>query len=284
LITPFTLNNEIDFDALGRIIDYNIQNGIDYLVVLGTTGESVTLSESEKQLVFDFVVKHVDKRVPLVAGIGGNNTYEISKKMQSFNTSGYAAFLSVSPYYNKPTQEGIFRHYLELEKVSDLPIIIYNVPGRTASNVNFDTCIRLANSSKKFIGVKEASGNFSQIMYLIHNKPEHFHIISGDDNLTLPMISIGAVGVISVVAQALPRAYSSMVNDALNQNFSSARKLHYNMLEVMELFFAEGNPAGVKAALHHLGLCENYLRLPLVNVSEGLYHKIKKAVSIATQP
>ncbi len=284
LITPFTSGKEIDFHALARIIDFNIENGVDYFIVLGTTGESVTLSESEKKLVFDFVVKHVNQRVPLVAGIGGNNTTEIAEKMMRFDTNGFSAFLSVSPYYNKPTQEGIYQHYMELEKASALPIIIYNVPGRTSSNISAETCLRLAGSSKKFIAVKEASRNLSQIMIIVNNKPEHFQVISGDDNLTLPMMSIGAIGVISVVAQALPVAFSNMVNDALKHNFLSAQKWHYRMFEAMDLFFAEGNPAGVKAALHTLNLCQNQLRLPLVPVSEGLYQKIKKAVSDASQP
>lgn len=279
LITPFKSDYSIDFTSLGRIIDFNLNNGVDYLVVLGTTGESVTLSYDEKKSIYDFVVKHVNDRVPLVAGIGGNHTLEVVEQIKNFNKDGYSAILSVSPYYNKPSQEGIYQHYMKIAEHSDLPIILYNVPGRTSSNISMETCLRLAQASTKFIAVKEASGNLSQIMHIIKDKPAHFSVISGDDNLTLPMISIGAIGVISVVAQALPRSYSSMVNEALRGNIERAKVIHYEMLNAMELFFAEGNPAGIKAALHSLGLCENILRLPLVPVTTALYDKIKKAVS-----
>ncbi len=281
LVTPFNTNKEIDYRSLGKIIDFNIQNGVDYLVVLGTTGESVTLTHDEKDEIFRFVSSHVNSRVPLVAGIGGNNTAEVVTQMKNFAITGYSAFLSVSPYYNKPTQEGLYQHYMELERFSPLPIILYNVPGRTSSNVAAETCIRLANKSQKFIAVKEASGNLTQIMNIVKHKPAHFHLISGDDNLTLPMMCLGAVGVISVVAQALPALFSKMVDEALKHDYINARKEHYQMLEAMDLFFAEGNPAGVKAALYTLGLCANELRLPLVSASESLFQKIKKAVQKA---
>ncbi|MFN4881749.1 MAG: 4-hydroxy-tetrahydrodipicolinate synthase [Bacteroidota bacterium] len=284
LITPFLSDNRIDFNALGAIIDYNIRRGVDYFVVLGTTGESVTLRDDEKQDIYRFAVTHVDKRVPLVAGVGGNHTAELVRQLEQFNTDGYSAFLSVSPYYNKPTQEGIFQHYLALEKVSPLPIILYNVPGRTSSNINADTCLRLAQYSKKFIAIKEASGNMAQIMQIIKHKPAHFQVISGDDNLTLPLMSVGGIGVISVVAQALPKTYSSMVDAVLLGDMDTARQLHYKMLDVMDLFFAEGNPSGIKAALHSLQLCHNLLRLPLVPVSDTLYLKLKQALQEFAEP
>jgi 4-hydroxy-tetrahydrodipicolinate synthase len=278
LVTPFLSTLEVDYNALANIIDFNIQHGVDYFVVLGTTGESVTLSEKEKDSIYHFVTKHVNKRVPLVAGIGGNNTFDVVEHVKHFNVDGYHAILSVAPYYNKPSQEGIFQHYMKVAENASLPIILYNVPGRTSSNITAETCIRLARASDKFIAVKEASGNFTQIMQIIKHKPSHFTVISGDDNLTLPMMSLGAKGVISVVAQALPKSYSSMVTALLNNDYALAQSLHYQMLDAMEYLFAEGNPAGIKAALHAKALCENILRLPLVPVSVGLYDKIKKSL------
>lgn len=274
LITPFKKDERIDFDALGRVIDYNIDNGVNYFAVLGTTGESVTMSKEEKKEVFDFVATHVNGRAKLVAGLGGNNTNELTRSLESFSHKGYSAVLSVSPYYNKPTQEGIYKHYMTLAQATPLPIVLYNVPGRTAVNMTAETTLRLANESEKIIGVKEASGNFSQAMQIINHQPDHFRLISGDDNITLPLMSVGAIGVISVVAQAFPKAFSQLVSKALEGNFTAAAKHHYQLLDAMELFFAEGNPAGVKAALHALGLSENVLRLPLVQASDSLYKKI----------
>jgi 4-hydroxy-tetrahydrodipicolinate synthase len=274
LITPFRQDRSIDFAALEKIIQFNLENGINYFVVLGTTGESVTLSAQEKKEVWKFVSKTVAGRIPLVAGIGGNNTEKIAEEMRMFNVEGYAAMLSVSPYYNKPTQEGIYRHFMRLNEAAPLPILLYNVPGRTSSNISWETTIRLARASSKFIGIKEASGNFGQIMQIMKNKPDEFLVISGDDLITLPLMSIGVAGVISVVAQAVPGPFSSMVNAALAGDFNQARKLHLSMVDAMELYFAEGSPAGVKAALHSMRLCENELRLPLVPVSETMYKKI----------
>lgn len=274
LVTPFDKNGLVDYGALGRIIDYNITGGVNYFVVLGTTGESVTLNKQEKNDIYAFVSKHVNGRVKLVAGIGGNDTAEVAHAMEAFTYKGYSAILSVNPYYNKPTQEGIFQHYNVLLKATPLPIILYNVPGRTASNIAHETALKLANASDKIIAIKEASGNFSQIMRLVQQQPDHFRVISGDDNITLPMISVGAIGVISVVAQAYPATFSQMVNNALDGHYNSAQKHHYKLLDAMELLFAEGNPGGVKAALHAMGLCENNLRLPLVPASENLYMKI----------
>jgi 4-hydroxy-tetrahydrodipicolinate synthase len=279
LVTPFKKDESIDFNALQKLIEFNIANGINYFVVLGTTGETATLSKEEKKEVYEFAVKAVNGKAKLVAGIGGNNTAEVVKQFENFNIKGYDAILSVSPYYNKPSQEGIYRHYMKLEAAAPLPIIIYNVPGRTASNITAETTLRLANASQKFIATKEASGIFPQIMQIVKHQPPHFRVISGDDIITLPMMSFGAIGVISVVGQAVPKKFSGMVNAALKNDFPSAAKLHLEMLDAMELFFAEGSPPGVKAALHSLGICENVLRLPMVNVSEGLYGKIKNSLN-----
>lgn len=278
LITPFKQDRSIDFAALEKLIHFNIENGIDYFVVLGTTGESVTLSSEEKTEVWKFVAKTVSEKVPLVAGIGGNNTEKIAVEIGQFSIAGYDAILSVSPYYNKPTQEGIYQHFMRLQEESMLPIILYNVPGRTSSNITWETTVRLANASSKFIGIKEASGQFGQIMQIVKNKPRDFLVISGDDLITLPLMSFGVCGVISVVAQATPRAFSSLVNAALKNDFIPATRHHLSLLDAMELFFSEGSPAGVKAALHSLGICENVLRLPLVSVSASLYAKISESL------
>jgi len=278
LITPFQKDGAIDFNALEKLIHFNIDNGVDYFVVLGTTGESATLSSQEKNDVWKFVAKISSGKIPLVAGIGGNNTMKIAEEMKSFSIAGYDAILSVSPYYNKPSQEGIYQHFMMLHDASPLPIIIYNVPGRTSSNINAETTLRLANASKKFIAIKEASGNFLQIMQIVKSKPKDFLVISGDDLITLPLISFGVAGVISVVAQAFPKDFSLMVKAALNRNFEEAGKLHLKLLDFMYMFFTEGSPAGVKAALNILGICENILRLPLVPVSEELLSKIKSSM------
>ena len=275
LITPFKQEGLVDYGALEKLLHFNMENGVNYFVVLGTTGESATLSNDEKREIWKFVADTVDEDIHLVAGIGGNNTAEVMDQLSDFNTDHYDAILSVSPYYNKPSQEGIYQHYMRLAEVSPLPIIIYNVPGRTSSNITAETTLRLARASQRFIGIKEASGNFSQIMRIVKERPKNFLVISGDDLITLPLISFGCDGVISVVAQAFPKDFSSMVDEALKGNFDAAQKLHYKLLDFMELFFAEGSPAGVKAALNILGICENVLRLPLVPVSDGLYKKIK---------
>ncbi len=279
LITPFKINGEIDWNALEKLIHFNIDNGVNYLVSLGTTGESVTLSIEEKKRVWEFTSKIVNGRIPLVAGIGGNNTAQLINTFKEFDIIGYDAILSVSPYYNKPSQEGIYHHFMKIAESSPLPIIIYNVPGRTASTITAETILKLAKANEKFIGVKEASGNFAQCMQIVKDKPDGFLVISGDDITTLPMISFGMDGVISVVAQAFPKEFSEMVNESLSGNFLDARSLHFKLLDFMNLFFAEGSPEGVKAALHILGICENVLRLPLVPVSNLLYRKIESAIS-----
>lgn len=283
LVTPFDTNREIDFPSLERIVKYNINNGIDYLVVLGTTGESVTLTKNEKKEVVRFVLKTANGRLPVVLGIGGNNTHEILEQFEHTDFNGIDAILSVSPYYNKPSQEGIYQHYRELAGNSPLPLILYNVPGRTGTNMSAATTLRLANEVENIIAIKEASGNFAQIMEILHHKPDHFNVISGDDLFTLPLITLGAIGVISVTAQAVPAVFSNMVRKALAGKTDEARKLHYQMLGLMNALFADGSPGGIKAALEILGLCGNILRLPLVPVNSQVYSLIKQYLSERNQ-
>ncbi|MCU0422067.1 MAG: 4-hydroxy-tetrahydrodipicolinate synthase [Bacteroidia bacterium] len=276
LVTPFNYDYTIDFDSLAAIIDYVINGGVDYLVVLGTTGEGPTLTKEEKKYVFDFVTKHVNGRVPLVAGLGGNNTFDVEEEMKHFNFPGYSAFLSVSPYYNKPNQEGMYLHYMQLASVSPLPIIIYNVPGRTGAGLTSATTLRLANASEQFIATKEASGNPEIFMDILKDKPRHFNVISGDDNLTLPFISMGMSGVISVIAQAYPKLFSTMVNLGLSGRFEEARAIHFQLYELMKMIFADGSPGGIKVLLAHKGLCKNVVRLPLSPVNKAVENNLIK--------
>lgn len=279
MVTPFKADGSVDFPGLKKLIDHIIDGGVEYLVSLGTTGETATLTKEEKQDIWDFTIETVAGRVPLVAGIGGNNTSEIVETLRNFNPEGFDAILSVSPYYNKPSQEGIYQHYKAVAEASPLPIILYNVPGRTGSMVSAETIIRLANDCKNIIAVKEASGNFDQFNKIAKEKPEDFILISGDDPITLPMIALGAVGVISVVGNALPKAFSTMVRMCLAGNFVEAQPLHYSLLEFTNLCFVEGNPAGVKSALKQLKVCDDYVRLPLVPVSSTTKDKIAKELS-----
>jgi 4-hydroxy-tetrahydrodipicolinate synthase len=274
IITPFRNDGSIDFKSLGKLLEHIISNGIDYIVALGTTGESVTLSKDEKQAVISCVVEVVDKRVPVVVGMGGNNTQEIINSIKSADFENIDAILSVSPYYNKPSQQGLYQHFKSIASASKVPVIIYNVPGRTGSNISAETTIKLARDVKNIVAVKEASGNIGQIMNIIKNKPAGFKVISGDDALTLPMISIGGSGVISVIANAFPRELSSMVNYALVGEMNKANELHYKLLDLISAIFEEGSPSGIKAALDILKICPNNLRLPLVPVSDGHYRKI----------
>lgn len=278
MITPFQADGKIDFDALEKIIEHLIQGKVEYIVVLGTTAESATLTKEEKKKIFQFVAEKVNKRISLVAGLGGNNTAEILAEVSTFNTDGYDAVLSVVPYYNKPTQEGIFQHYKAVAENSLLPVILYNVPGRTGVNMLAETTLRLAKEVKNIIGIKEASGNFDQFNEIAAHKPEGFDLISGDDPITLPMISLGAVGVISVIGNAFPAKLSEMVRTCLKGDFNEATKAHFSFLNFTRLCFTEGNPAGVKAAMQELGICKDHLRLPLVNVSEDVSQKIKQEV------
>jgi 4-hydroxy-tetrahydrodipicolinate synthase len=275
LVTPFNEDGSIDFSSLEKLLEHCIKGGLEYLVVLGTTGEGPTLNKEEKKQLFSFVAEKANERVPLVAGIGGNDTSEVIESLKSFDTKGYCAILSVSPYYNKPNQEGIYLHYMELEKVTPLPIIIYNVPGRTGMSISAATTLRLAKASAKFIAVKEASGSAELFMDILKDKPAHFSVISGDDNLTLPFIAMGMTGVISVIAQAYPRLYSDMVRLGLAGKFEEARKLHFELYDLMKMIYLDGNPGGIKILLNEMGLCKNVVRLPLAPVSKEVETKLR---------
>ncbi len=278
IITPFSEDKSIDYDGLENLIQHLSEGNVEYLVVLGTTGESATLTKQEKQDVLDFVKNNNPKGLPLVAGFGGNNTIEIVDQLISFDLDGYDAILSVSPYYNKPNQEGIYQHYKMISENSPLPIILYNVPGRTSSNVSASTTLRLANDFDNIIAVKEASGDLNQIQKIIKDRPEGFLVLSGDDNLTLSMLACGADGVISVIANSHPQTFSNMVRAALNGDMAIARDNHYKLFDLTNLIFEEGNPAGVKYVLKELEVIDNHLRLPLIPVSDGLAARIKELI------
>jgi len=281
IVTPFTADGKIDWAAFSKLIEFWIKGNVEYLVVLGTTGESATVHGKEKQEVFSFVKKEVAGRLPLVAGIGGNDTNEVVKGFKEFDLSGYDAILSVSPYYNKPNQEGIFQHYKALDVATPLPIIMYNVPGRTGQSVTAETQLRIAGECKNIFATKEASGNFDLINQIIKNKPDEFMVISGDDPITLHMIAAGAEGLISVVANAYPKDYSDMVRLCLKGKFAAAQKLHYKYIDIIASMFAEGSPSGVKAYLSEMGLCQNTFRLPVWKVSEKHHSKIKELMKMA---
>lgn len=276
LITPFTQNGDIDFKALERVVENQVAGGMDYLVALGTTSEAPTLSASEKKDVVQ-LVKEKSSGLPVVVGMGGNDTRTIIDQINSFDTKGVSGFLIVTPYYNKPSQEGMFRHYSEIAKASPLPIILYNVPSRTGVNLEAETVARLAEASDKIVAVKEASGIHSQITKIAKYTPENFTVISGDDVLALTIASIGGKGVISVIANALPGKVAKLMHHAMEGNFAEARKIHYELIELFQLMFKEGNPGGVKALMHIQGIIENELRLPLYKISEATYHEIKEA-------
>jgi 4-hydroxy-tetrahydrodipicolinate synthase len=276
MVTPFHADGQIDYEGLKNLIEHLIDGGVEYLVSLGTTGESATLSEAERKQVWAFTAEVVNKRVGLVAGIGGNNTHEVVEQVKAFDTTGYDAILSASPHYNKPTQEGIYQHYKAIAGVAKLPVILYNVPSRTGSTISADTTVRLANDFKNIIGIKEASGNFDLFNHLMRDKPEGFLFISGDDPVTLPMMALGAVGVISVIGNALPRQLSDMVRLLLNNDYKGAHAAHYSLIEFTRLMFADGSPAGVKTALKHLGVCGDTVRLPLVQVGSTTAEAIIK--------
>lgn len=278
LITPFKEDETIDFEALSILIEHQIKNGTDYLVICGTTAETPTLSHQEKEEIREFVAQQASGRIPLVYGLGGNNTREIVQAVQTTDLSGYDAILSVTPYYNKPSQEGLYQHYAAIAKASPLPIILYNVPGRTGVNMSAETTLRLANEFPNICATKEASGNFSQIDDIIKNKPDDFLVISGDDGITFPLITLGAVGVISVIGNAFPKEFSRMVRLALQSDYESARSIHYKFTELINLLFVEGNPAGVKSMLAIMGLIENKLRLPLVPNTIKTYEKIRNVL------
>jgi len=268
IVTPFHESGNIDFGSLEKIIEHVISNGVNYLVSLGTTGESAALSKDEKVAVLDFTIETVNKRIPIVAGLGGNNTQEVINTIKATTFDGVDAILSVCPYYNKPQQKGIYSHFKAIAGISPVPVILYNVPGRTACNITAETTLRLANDFENIVGIKEASGNLGQCMEIIKNRPHGFLLISGDDALTLPLLALGADGVISVVANAFPKQFSEMVNLGIKGKFNKARYLHYLLLEFTNGLFLDGSPSGIKAALETLDLCKNTVRLPLVKVNK----------------
>ena len=275
LVTPFKKDFSVDVEALRKIVNFQIDNGIDYLVVLGTTAESATLSKDEKELVIQTVVQTNKGRLPLVLGVGGNNTQEVVAELQSRDFSDFTAVLSVSPYYNKPTQEGIYQHFKAVAEASPVPVILYNVPGRTASNMLPSTVIRLAQDFKNIVAIKEAAGDIVQAMKLIQNAPKGFLVISGDDMITLPMVLAGGAGVISVIGEGFPKQFSEMVHLGLNRKVDEAYQLHYLLADSIDMIFEQGNPAGIKEVFKTLGLAENTVRLPLVNVDENLANRLK---------
>src|SRR5674476_511708 len=278
IITPFKNDSSIDFSALGRIVNHVINGGVNYIVVMGTTGESATLTKDEKKAIISYVVEVTVNRVPLVTGIVGNSTQDVINCIRHANLTGVDGILSVAPYYNKPNQRGLFQHFKAIATCSPVPVIMYNVPGRTCSNISSETCIELANECENIVGIKEASGDIAQIMRIIKGKPDNFSVISGDDMLTIPVIASGGSGVISVLANAFPAATSDLVTNSLKSNFKSAREIHLRYLEMIELLFSGANPAGVKAMLHIMNLCQNNLRLPLVPVTKAIYTRIQKAI------
>ncbi|MDB4439008.1 4-hydroxy-tetrahydrodipicolinate synthase [bacterium] len=279
LITPFNKDLTIDFDAYRKIIEYVIEEDIDFLVPLGSTGETATLNEEEARQCLDFVIHVNDGRKPILAGnFGGNNTLELCKKIAGYNFEGIDGILSSSPSYVKPNQEGIFSHYMALAEASSVPIMIYNVPGRTKSNIEWDTTIRLANASKKFIGIKEASGDLIQATRIIKNKPEGFIVTSGDDEVALPMIATGGDGVISVIANACPGYFSRMTRFCRKGNLQDARDCNFKTYDLHKWLYIEGNPVGIKSAMEVLGFCENHVRLPLHTMSQANYESLKKCV------
>lgn len=279
LITPFKDGFSIDTEGLQRVVNFNIANGIDYLVVLGTTAESATLSNAEKQLVIDTIVETNAGRLPLVLGIGGNNTQAVVEELKTTNVSSFAAILSVSPYYNKPTQEGIYQHFAAISEASEKPIIVYNVPGRTASNILPETVKRLATDFKNIVAIKEAAGDIVQAMKLINICPKDFIVISGDDMITLAMVLAGGAGVISVIGEGFPKEFSEMVRLGLDKKVEEAYKIHYKLAPAIDYIFEEGNPAGIKAVFKNLGICGDTVRLPLVSIGEGLQGKIDSFIS-----
>ena len=274
LVTPFKKDFSVDVEALEKIVNHVIEGGVEYLVVLGTTGEPATLTSDEKELVIETIVKANNKRLPLVLGVGGNNTMQLVDELKTRDFSAFSAILSVSPYYNKPTQEGIYQHFSAIAKASPIPVILYNVPGRTASNMLPSTVLRLANKFSNVIGIKEAAGDIVQAMKIIQGKPKEFLVISGDDMITLPMVLAGGSGVISVIGEGFPKEFSQMVRLGLERKVDEAYALHYKIADATDMIFEQGNPAGIKQVFKALGLAENTVRLPLVAVNEDLEKRL----------
>ncbi len=279
LVTPFNIEGKVDYKALEKLIEFQISNGVNYLVVQGTTGESVTLSDEEKVAVLEFVIEINSGRLPIVLGIGGNHTLSVINQIKKFSSFKIDGILSVSPYYNKPSQEGIIAHYRAISESTNLPIILYNVPGRTSSNISVSSTLKLANEYSNIVAIKEASGNLEQIMEVILHKPEGFLVISGDDALTLPHLSIGGDGVISVVANAFPKRFSSMVNAVMSGDMKLANEKHYELFEIIQHLFADGNPGGIKYVLQLINIGTDYVRLPLVNINQKTAKKLYELVA-----
>lgn len=279
LITPFREDESVDYDALGRLVDYQLQNGTDYLVVLGTTAETPTLTVEEQKEVVSRVVSKVKGKIPIVQGVGGNCTRSVVEKLKNDRFDGVDAILSVTPYYNKPSQEGLYQHYKAVSEATKLPIVLYNVPGRTGVNMTAQTTLRIAREFKNVIAVKEASGNITQMDDIIKNKPANFNVISGDDGITFPLITLGAIGVISVIGNAFPREFSRMVRLGLASDYDNARRIHHSFTELFDLLFVDGNPAGVKSMLNAMGYIENKLRLPLVPTRITTFEKIRAVLN-----
>jgi 4-hydroxy-tetrahydrodipicolinate synthase len=280
IITPFKKSGAIDFDSFENILNRTINNGVDFIVLLGTTGEASTLSKQEKNTLIEFTVEKINRRVPLVVGIGGNNTSELVLTIHGTPFKGIDAVLSVCPYYNKPQQEGLFQHFKTVAEACPVPVILYTVPGRTSSNLTAATTLRLANEVENIIGIKEASGNFDQIYQILKNRPSGFIVLSGDDGITLPLIAAGCDGVISVVANIYPQEFSQMVQLCLKGNFEKARVIHYKLIDFINSLFADGSPAGIKAALNSIKLCPDHLRLPLVPVNKEVHSLIRKHIEL----
>ncbi len=280
MVTPFNSKGQIDYVATDKLVEHLIVGGVDYLVLMGTTGESVVLNEDEKDELVKHVVKRNKKRVPIVVGMGGNNTNDLVSKIQKFNLDGVDGILSVTPYYNKPTQKGLELHFKAVAKECPLPIIVYNVPGRTGINMTAETTLKLAHEVKNIVAVKEASGNLIQQSYILRNRPKDFLVISGDDGLVLPQIALGLDGVISVVGNAFPKEFSNLIKLAIVGNYSHAQDIHFKLIELIDTLFIEGNPGGIKAALSILGIIDNNLRLPLAPVSETTFNKLKQLISV----
>ncbi len=279
LITPFHKYGTIDFTSLEKVVRHVIDGKVDYLVVLGTTGESPTISKDEKNALLDFVIETTNNKIPIVKGIGGNNTQEIIDTITSKSHEGISGILSVCPYYNKPQQKGLYQHYKAIACASSLPIILYNVPGRTGCNIEAETTLELAHEFNNIVAIKEASGNFNQVSRILKNKPKDFIVISGDDQLTVPMMAIGASGVISVTANAFPAEFSKMVDLCSQGKFEEASTIHYELLDIMDAFFEDGSPAGIKAAMQILNLSQNHLRLPVIRVNKSLYMKLNNLIT-----
>ncbi len=278
LITPFKEDESVDYIALARLVDYQLQNGTGYLVVLGTTAETPTLTSEEKEKIIELVVTRVNGQVPIVLGVGGNNTKAVVEELKTRNFTGIDAILSVVPYYNKPSQEGIYQHYKAIGEASPIPVVAYNVPGRTGANMEADTILRIANEIPNVVAVKEASGNMTQMDEIIKRKPAHFDVISGDDGVTFPLITLGAVGVISVIGNAFPKEFSRMTRLALEGDYQSALTIHHSFNELFNLLFVDGNPAGVKCMLNMMGYIDNKLRLPLVPTRITTYEQIRNVL------